>query len=116
MPRIKFRGIQLFILNKFGFNKRIYYILYKLKLVMAKSKNDNLGSFVDQITPEPRIVMENFIQFDILGTFLKTATDEQKELVHEMLEIALSTNKQEEHLSLGEQIAVNSLRKMNILV
>ena len=83
---------------------------------MAKSKNGNLGSFVDQITPEPKVVLENFIQFDILATFLKTATVEQKSLVNEMLEIALSSNKQEEFLSTGERIAINSLRKLNILV
>ena len=83
---------------------------------MAKSKNGNLGSFVDQVTPEPKIVQENFIQFDILATFLKTATNEQKALVQEMLDIALSSNKQEEFLSTGERIAINSLRKLNILV
>jgi hypothetical protein len=33
-----------------------------------------------------------------------------------MIEIALSTNKQEDFLSLGEKIAINSLRKLNILV
>ena len=29
------------------------------------SKNNNLGSFVDQVTPEPKIILENFI--DHLG-------------------------------------------------
>jgi len=83
---------------------------------MAKSKNGNLGSFVDQVTPEPKIVLNNFIQFDVLATFLKTATNDQKTLVNEMLDIALSSNKQEEFLSTGERIAINSLRKLNILV
>jgi len=83
---------------------------------MAKSKNGNLGSFVDQVTPEPKIVQENFIQFDVLATYLKTSTPEQTNLINEMLDIALSCNKQEEFLSTGERIAINSLRKLNILV
>jgi hypothetical protein len=33
-----------------------------------------------------------------------------------MIDIALSTTKQEEFLSMGERIAINSLRKMKILV
>ncbi len=83
---------------------------------MTKSKNGNLGSFVDQVTPEPTLVLENFIQFDVLASYLTTATNEQKLLVNSMIEIALSCNKQEEFLSTGERIAINSLRKLNILV
>lgn len=82
----------------------------------VKSKNDNLGSFVDQVTPEPKIVLENFIQFEVLNLYLLTATDSQKLLINNMIEMTLSTNKQEEFLSLGEKIAINSLRKLNILV
>ena len=82
----------------------------------VKSKNDNLGSFVDQVTPEPKIVLENFIQFVVLNSYLLTATDSQKLLINNMIEMTLSTNKQEEFLSLGEKIAINSLRKLNILV
>ena len=81
-----------------------------------KSRNGNLGSFVDQVTPEPVVVTENYLNIDVLSTFLTTATDDKKKLVNEMIEIALSTNKQEDFLSLGEQIAINSLRKLNILV
>lgn len=81
-----------------------------------KSRNGNLGSFVDQVTPEPVVVTENYLNIDVLSTFLTTATDDKKKLVNEMIEIALSTNKQEDFLSLGEKIAINSLRKLNILV
>ena len=81
-----------------------------------KSRNGNLGSFVDQLTPEPVVVTENYLNIDVLSTFLTTATDDKKKLVNEMIEIALSTNKQEDFLSLGEKIAINSLRKLNILV
>lgn len=83
---------------------------------MAKGKNGNLGSFVDQVTPEPKIVQENFIQFDVLASYLKTATNDQSKLINEMLDIALSCTKQEDFLSTGERIAINSLRKLNILV
>ena len=82
----------------------------------VKSKNDNLGSFVDQVTPEPKIVLENFIQFEVLNSYLLTAPDSQQLLINNMIEMTLSTNKQEEFLSLGEKIAINSLRKLNILV
>jgi hypothetical protein len=81
-----------------------------------KSRNGNLGSFVDQVTPEPVVVTENYLNIDVLSTFLLTATDDKKTLVNNMIEIALSTNKQEDFLSLGEKIAINSLRKLNILV
>ena len=81
-----------------------------------KSRNGNLGSFVDQVTPEPVVVTENYLNIDVLSTFLSTATDDKKTLVNNMIEIALSTNKQEDFLSLGEEIAINSLRKLNILV
>lgn len=80
------------------------------------SKNDNLGSFVDVVTPEPKIVLENFLQLDVLSKYMSKATDTEKTLINNMIEIALSINKQEEFLSLGEKIAINSLRKMNILV
>lgn len=78
-------------------------------------KNVNLGSFVDAVTPEPIHVTGNYINFDVLTAYLKTANPEAKTLIHTMIDIALSTSKQEEFLSLGEKIAINSLRKVNIL-
>ena len=32
--------------------------------VPRATKNNNLGSFVDAVTPEPKIVLENFINID----------------------------------------------------
>jgi len=81
-----------------------------------KPKNDNIASFVDEVTPVPVIVNENYLDMTNLRTFLLKATDEQKAWVQQMVDITLSTNKQEEFLSLGEKIAMNSLRKLNILV
>lgn len=83
---------------------------------MAKNKNGNLGSFVDQVTPEPKIILENYLQLDQLDFIMSSSNDTKKKLINEMIEIALSSNKQEEFLSLGEKIAINSLRKLNILV
>ena len=82
----------------------------------TSTKNSNLGSFVDQVTPEPKVVLENFLQMDKLGEYLKKATPEQKEWVQQMIDIAISCNKQEQFLSLGEQFSLNTLRKLNILV
>lgn len=79
-------------------------------------KNDNLGSFVDAVTPEPKIIQEDFLQMDVLGDYLKKASLEQKEWISQMMDITLSINKQEEYLSMGEKVALNTLRKMNILV
>lgn len=82
----------------------------------VKPKNDNIASFVDEVTPVPVVVNENYLDMAKLGEFLRKATDEQKTWVQQMVDIVLSTNKQEEFLSMGEKIAMNSLRKLNILV
>ncbi len=79
-------------------------------------KNNNLGSFVDAVTPEPKIILENYLQMDALGAYLKKASPEEKEWVRQMIDITLSVTKQEEFLSAGEKVAMNTLRKMNILV
>ena len=84
--------------------------------VPRQPKNDNLGSCVDAVTPEPKIILENYFQMEVLGDYLKKASPEQKAWVQQMIDIALSTTKQEEFLSMGERIAINSLRKMKILV
>ena len=60
--------------------------------VPRQPKNDNLGSFVDAVTPE------------------------SKQWISQMVDIALSITKQEHFLSMGEIIAINSLRKQGILV
>jgi hypothetical protein len=83
---------------------------------ITKPTNDNIASFVDAVTPVPVIVNENYIDMTNLRTFLTKATDEQKTWIQQMVDITLSTNKQEEFLSMGETIAMNSLRKLNILV
>ena len=80
------------------------------------SKNNNLGSFVDAVTPEPKIILENFLQMDVLAQVFKTAPPESKAWIQQMIDIALSTTKQEEFLSMGEKIALNTLRKLKILV
>ena len=79
------------------------------------AKNDNLGSFVDVVTPEPKIILEDFLNMEALGEYLKKSNPEQKAWVQQMIDITLSVTKQEEYLSLGEKIAMNTLRKMNIL-
>jgi hypothetical protein len=83
--------------------------------VAKQPKNDNLGSFVDAVTPEPKIILEDFLNMDSLGEYLKKANPEQKAWIQQMIDITLSVTKQEEYLSLGEKIAMNTLRKMNIL-
>jgi hypothetical protein len=82
----------------------------------ASTRNSNLGSFVDQVTPEPKVILENFLQLDKLSEYLKKASPEQREWIQQMIDIAISCTKQEEFLSVGERIALNTLRKLNILV
>ena len=79
-------------------------------------KNNNLGSFVDAVTPEPKIILENYLNMERLSEYLKKATPEQRDWVNSMIDIVLSINKQEQFITLGQQIAMNSLRKLNILV
>jgi hypothetical protein len=71
---------------------------------------------VDAVTPEPKIVLENFINIDKLNEVTKKATPESKQWISQMVDIALSITKQEQFLSMGEIIAINSLRKQGILV
>ena len=80
------------------------------------SKNNNLGSFVDQVTPEPKIILENYLQLEKFTEYFKKYSPEQKELTQQLIDIVLSCNKQEEFMSIGERIAFNTLRKLNILV
>lgn len=86
------------------------------KTTTTKPTNDNMASFVDTVTPIPVLVTENYLDMAKLAEFLKKATEEQKTWIQQMVDIVLSTNKQEEFLALGEKIAMNSLRKLNILV
>ena len=84
--------------------------------VPRQPRNNNLGSFVDVVTPDPKIVLENFINIDKLNEVTKKATPESKQWISQMVDIALSITKQEQFLSMGEIIAINSLRKQGILV
>lgn len=78
-------------------------------------KNANLGSFVDAITPEPKIITEDFIDFDVLHATID-ASPSQKELIERMIDMVLSCDRQKKFLSLGEQFAFNTLTKMKIIV
>ena len=78
-------------------------------------KNGNLGTFVDVITPEPRIVTEDFIDFEQLSMALNSAPSQSK-LIQKMLDMILDCDRQKKFLSLGEQFAFNTLAKMKIIV
>ena len=80
------------------------------------AKNDNLGSFVDAVTPEPKIILEDFINVDKLNEVMKKSTPETKQWLSQMIDIALSVTKQEQFISMGEKIALSTLRKQGILV
>jgi hypothetical protein len=79
-------------------------------------KNGNLGSFVDAVTPVPTDISENYLQLNVLVSVLDTLPDEQKVLLNQMVDIAINCNKQEEFMSYGERIVINSLKKQGILV
>ena len=80
-----------------------------------QDKNNNLGSFVDVITPEPKIVTEDFIDFEQLALALDHAPAHSK-LIQKMLDMILDCDRQKKFLSLGEQFAFNSLAKLKIIV
>jgi hypothetical protein len=75
-----------------------------------------LGSFVDAVTPVPTDISENYLQLNVLVSVLDTLPDEQKVLLNQMVDIAINCNKQEEFMSYGERIVINSLKKQGILV
>lgn len=81
----------------------------------SKAANDNLGSFVDEVTPIPKNIQENYISLDTLSTYLTGADTVKTNWVNQMVDIVISCNKQEKFLSLGETIAFNTLRKLQIL-
>ena len=80
------------------------------------SKNDNLGSFVDAVTPEPKVVMEDFIDFPRLAYVLANSSAAEKVLIEKMITMVLECDRQKKFLSLGEQFAFNSLAKLKIIV
>lgn len=82
---------------------------------MPKEKNVNLTTFVDQVTPEPKIILENYIDFEKLSDYQSTYSA-NKELLDQLVDVILSCNKQEEFISFGERVALNTLRKLQILV
>jgi hypothetical protein len=82
----------------------------------SNNKNVNMGHFVDQMTLDPKVPVSDFIQFNKLSEALSGSDHEQKMYILQCLEIALSCNKQEQFMSYGEKIAINSLRNLQILV
>jgi hypothetical protein len=79
-------------------------------------KNGNLGSFVDVMTPEPKIIVEDFIDFQRLTYVLESATPMEKSLIERMIDMVLGCDRKKQFLSLGEQFAFNTLIKQKILV
>jgi hypothetical protein len=71
---------------------------------------------VDAVTPEPKIILENYFNFKKLDEALKDASKEEAQWIQQLVDIVISINKQEEFCSFGEQIALNTLRKLQILV
>lgn len=78
------------------------------------SKNGNLGTFVDAVTPEPKIVTENYLQLHLLVN--KDDSPEAKDWIRQCVDIVLSIREPEGKWSYGEQVAVNTLRKRQILM
>jgi hypothetical protein len=84
---------------------------------MAKeTKNNNLGSFVDALTPEPKVITEDFIDFQRLAFVLEKSSAAEKSLIERMLDMVLACDRQKKFLSLGEQFAFNTLAKQKIIV
>lgn len=79
-------------------------------------KNGNLGTFVDAVTPVPTEITENYLQVNVLCSTLQGLPTEQQQLINQLVDIAISCTKQEEFMSYGERIVINSLKKLGILV
>lgn len=84
---------------------------------MAKeTKNDNFVSFVDALTPQPKVVTEDFIDFHKLSHVYVKSSKQEQEIINRMIDMVLSCDRQKKFLSLGEQFAFNTLLKQGIIV
>lgn len=84
---------------------------------MAKeTKNDNIMSFVDAITPQPKVITEDFIDFHKLSYVYGNASKQEQEILSRMIDMVLSCDRQKKFLSLGEQFAFNTLAKQGIIL
>ena len=81
----------------------------------TRAKNNNIATFVDSVTPEPKVITENFLDTVKLFNHLKAVKEDERELIQSLVDIVLSCNKQEAFISVGEQVAFNTLRKLQIL-
>jgi ferritin len=84
---------------------------------MAKeTKNDNFVSFVDALTPQPKVITEDFIDFQKLSQICEKASKQEQEIINRMIDMVLSCDRQKKFLSLGEQFAFNTLAKQGIIL
>ena len=86
------------------------------KEMKVVGKNDNLMSFVDGVTAEPKIITGDFIDFQQLTHILGSLDQDQKKLIEKMIDMILDCDRQKKFLSLGEQFAYNTLAKMKIII
>ena len=80
--------------------------------------NDNLGSFVDEVTPIPVAVTKDYIDLNKFQSIIGSndVTDVYRNWLTQLLDIAISCNKADKKfLSLGEQLAFNTLAKLQII-
>jgi len=59
----------------------------KAKAVPKAPRNSNLGTFVDAVTPDPKIITENFINFEKLAEIMKKSSAQQTELLDQMMKL-----------------------------
>lgn len=89
----------------------------KEKSPAKKVKNTNTNEFLaEPITTPNKVISNNFIDTQKLAEFLKKATPAEKELIDNMISIALSTTREEEFWTFNERLAMNSLKRLFILV
>ena len=50
-----------------------------------KAANNNLGNFVDEVTPIPKFIQENYISLDTLSTYLTGADVVKTNWINQMV-------------------------------
>ena len=69
------------------------------KEMKVVGKNDNLISFVDGVTAEPKIITGDFIDFQQLTHILGSLDQDQKKLIEKMIDMILDCDRQKRFLS-----------------
>lgn len=77
--------------------------------------NSNAVEFLDSVPTTTPSISSNYIDYARLKELKKGSSTEEKEFLEKCLDIVLYCNKNEKFLSYGELVAINTLKRLNVL-